>query len=265
MAYNTIINPKTGKTLSIYGKEGSSLINGYLNYLIKNEPVLQVGGQPFGQPVGQPGVVNIINDGCDALHILGNRWRTEQFITEITEQLEYSDVLDSDGVAPANYVNLLKKALSVQTDATPAEKKFMALIIRTLIKMCPNKKMTLYKHAAENTTYNSAVYTIETFNNEVGERGVENTALISEFHILTKARPELTDYPFKTINDYVKESIDKLSALILPKETSLENNATIDPNIVKEVAHMHELKVYLMDWGKHIAQEGVKLPSPQPE
>ena len=79
MAYNTIINPKTGKTLSIYGKEGSSLINGYLNYLIKNEPVLQVGGD---------GGVNIINDGCDALHILGNRWRTEQFITEITEQLE---------------------------------------------------------------------------------------------------------------------------------------------------------------------------------
>tara|TARA_B110000971_G_scaffold100783_1_gene103650 strand:+ start:145 stop:912 length:768 start_codon:yes stop_codon:yes gene_type:complete len=255
MAYNTIINPKTGKTLSIYGKEGSSLINGYLNYLIKNEPVLQVGGQP----VGQPGVVNIINDGCDALHILGNRWRTEQFITEITEQLEYTDVLDNDGVAPANYVNLLKKALSVQPTATNAEKKFMALIIRTLIKMCPNEEMTLYKYSAENETYNSAVYTIETFNNEVGEIKVKETSPISEFHILTKARPELTDYPFKTINDYVKESIDKLSALILPKETSL------DPNIVKEVAHMHELKVYLMDWGKHIAQEGVKLPSPQPE
>ena len=255
MAYNTIINPKTGKTLSIYGKEGSSLINGYLNYLIKNEPVLQVGGQP----VGQPGVVNIINDGCDALHILGNRWRTEQFITEITEQLEYTDVLDNDGVAPANYVNLLKKALSVQPTATNAEKKFMALIIRTLIKMCPNEEMTLYKYSAENETYNSAVYTIETFNNEVGEIKVKETSPISEFHILTKARPELTDYPFKTINDYVKESIDKLSALILPKETSL------DPNIVKEVAHMHELKVYLMDWGKHIAQEGVKLPSPQTE
>jgi len=255
MAYNTIINPKTGKTLSIYGKEGSSLINGYLNYLIKNEPVLQVGGQP----VGQPGVVNIINDGCDALHILGNRWRTEQFITEITEQLEYTDVLDNDGVAPANYVNLLKKALSVQPTATNAEKKFMALIIRTLIDMCPNEEMTLYKYSAENETYNSAVYTIETFNNEVGEIKGKETSPISEFHILTKARPELTDYPFKTINDYVKESIDKLSALILPKETSL------DPNIVKEVAHMHELKVYLMDWGKHIAQEGVKLPSPQPE
>ena len=260
MAYNTIINPKTGKTLSIYGKEGSSLINGYLNYLIKNEPVLQVGGRP----VGQSGVVNNINDGCDALHIFGNRWRTEQFITKITEQIEYRNVLRK-GVAPAEYVNLLKKSLSVQTEATDAEKKFMALIIRTLIGMCPNGEMTLYKHAAENTTYNSAVYNIETFNNEVGERGVENTSLISDFHILTKARPELTDYTFKTVNDFIKESIVKLEALISPKEKSLENNVPKDPIIVEEVAHMRQLKKYLADWGKYIAEQGVKLPSPQPE
>ena len=35
MSYNKITNPKTGETVSIYGKEGNSVLNGYFNYLIK--------------------------------------------------------------------------------------------------------------------------------------------------------------------------------------------------------------------------------------
>tara|TARA_B110000971_G_scaffold135255_1_gene138286 strand:- start:255 stop:1127 length:873 start_codon:yes stop_codon:yes gene_type:complete len=44
MFYNKIVNPMTGKKVSIFGKSGSGILQSYYNYLIKNETVSMKGG-----------------------------------------------------------------------------------------------------------------------------------------------------------------------------------------------------------------------------
>ena len=54
MSYNLIVNPANGKRVSIYNKRGQNIIQGYFNYLIKNEKN-QLGGAATAENTGGVG------------------------------------------------------------------------------------------------------------------------------------------------------------------------------------------------------------------
>ena len=55
MSYNKIVNPRTGKKVSIFGKSGSSILQSYYNYLIKNESGTMKGGAgPYDEEKNMP-------------------------------------------------------------------------------------------------------------------------------------------------------------------------------------------------------------------
>ena len=249
MSYNIIISPKTGNAVSIYGKEGNSIINSYLNYLIRKEPVSQLGGD-----------ARLTDDVCDGGHVLNNPWRTSMFIKRIEELKIYKDQCDVSGGAPPEYDNLLKEAVHVQSDATPAVKRFWAQLIRVLISMCPRGKMKLHKQLTNETIYSSDVYTVEKFNSEIGggTGEEEHTDLISNYHVLTSPREKLINYPFKTIYDQVTKMQTEL--------TSLENKFADDPTLSaistadteEELSLMRKLKEHLEEWAQYIAKVGAR-------
>jgi len=248
MSYNIIISPKTGNAVSIYGKEGNSIINSYLNYLIRKEPVSQLGGG-----------ARLADDVCDGGHVLNNPWRTSMFIKRIEELQIYKDQCDpTSGVAPQEYDNLLKEAVYVQSDATPVVKRFWAQLIRVLISMCPRGEMKLHKQLTNETSYSSDVYTVEKFNREIGAPGEETIALISNYHVLISPREKLINYPFKTIYDQVTKMQTEL--------TSLEKKFAGDPtppasskaDTDEELSLMRKLKEHLEEWAQYIAKVGAR-------
>ena len=236
MSYNKITNPKTGETVSIYGKEGNSVLNGYFNYLIKNETILQTGGENTNTP--------------DASFVTNSYFRNQRLLSTVRSLTIYTDQ-DTSLVAPA-YNKLLETAVKVESNVSDGEIKFWAEIIRQLIIMCGGK-MTLYKKNGDN--YTPKIYDLDDFNKAIMDsNGDENTKLIPEFYILTSDRKVHTDYSFKTIYDKLDDMIKGLESSLnsLKDKTSSKHNQT-------EIEHVEELNKYLKEWKEYIEQEGAKL------
>jgi len=266
MSYNKIINPKNGKPVSIYGKKGNSILDGYFNYLIKNKGSSQRGGDPITVTTS-PVVVN--GGVSDAGEVLKNYWKTQKFIRIMENDKGYNKIKEPNRVTEAEtkYDTLLKVGTNINNDASLGEKEFFINMIGELIKMCGGR-MKLYKKTQGSQTHEEEIYNVEQFKtmfekhneneiqNEI-QNGVESGAEepinnIENYHILLTPRPVHDNFSFKAISSQITKMIDELKVV---KDT-LNPRAAEEPLVKAEVGLIDKLEEYLNNWFDHVARTG---------
>ena len=157
MAYNNIVDPETGKQMSVFSSGGNNLISGYYNFLMKRP---QSGGATTTEesdsntvsPVEtEEGVVDAVADSndpvvevevVDANKIFNNNWSTEEFksymyglpeYTDFEHHLEYKKTLDQ----------MIESGINVISPEDDYQ-EFYLLMIQYLVKKCGGQ-MSVWK------------------------------------------------------------------------------------------------------------------------
>ena len=179
MSYNKIINPYTGRKISVYGKKGSGVIQGYYDFLIKNKKFQKGGGFKFspiaahGRPsvsllysvendlMGEPdtfedmvvdatqysGEQCVQTDICDASYIFKNYFRNENMKKDMRDTQIYTD---SSGGAQHNvFDEIIDTRIDILGAGTSTSEKaantmLYLKLIKYLISKCPCRKMKVY-------------------------------------------------------------------------------------------------------------------------
>ena len=209
MSYDKIINPKTGKKVSIYGKSGANIISSYYNFLIKKDNSLQKGGADDANTV-----INAVTDGvdngaveeiCDARYVFDNFWRTKEAAeyfrslniyteNEAEEHLSFKTVLDS----------IIDNAISIDTQSEKTQ-GFYLEVIDYLVKKCPNRKMKLYERTSEEDERRDPAEFIVEYTSNVTDtvahlKTIIGNRDINKVHLLMEPRAVHNgEYPFKSL------------------------------------------------------------------